>query len=167
MSSRGFWAVAFVSIAGVAGIVGFSACNDTDVHLYSAQKYDPSGKCVQAPVVIDIINGGSTGNDCAPECLVATTDSCGDKATFVSTQCGPYPEGVVTEGQGDEGDASNLCGPAFNAFADGALCPTPDAGDAEAGDAMMGCAADAGDAGPGDAEAGCAADAGDAMMSCD
>jgi hypothetical protein len=134
VSTRAFWA------GTLGGIVAFAACDEAEVHIYSGQKFDPKGHCVDAPVSIDVINGGSTTYGCAPECLVAT-DPCGNPYIFVSTQCGPYPQGVVTQSEGTTGDASDQCGPAFAAIADGGLCETgsADAGDAMAGDAMMGC----------------------------
>ena len=132
MSTRGRWAVALL------GVVAFTACDESDVHIYSAQQFesDPKRRCLEAAVAIDVVNGGSTSYGCAPECLVAT-GPCGKPYVFVSTQCGPYPEGLVTQGQGEAGDASDLCEPAFDAgMCDG---EADDAGDAGAGDAMMGC----------------------------
>jgi hypothetical protein len=134
--------------------VAYAACNEENVHIFSAHRFDPTRSCLEDPVSIDVINGGSTGNNCSPECLT-TTGQCGLPAIFVSTQCPPFPPGYITESQGQVTSAGDPCAAAFAAFNRGASLV--DAG----GGACLPIAADAGsdvDAGlcPALAEAGAA-----------
>jgi hypothetical protein len=137
-----------VRLAGwaIAATVAFAACNDTNVHIFSARPFDQTRMCVDAPVSIDVINGGSTSSNCSPECLTATVEG-GPPVVFVSTQCPPFPEGYTTEAE-SEGTAGDACHQAFKAFAgfeaDGGLCPPiADAGADAAPDAVADAVADA------------------------
>jgi hypothetical protein len=141
----------------LAALASLAAC-DGDSHIYSAQPYDSTRDCVDRRVAIDVISGGTSSYDCAPECLVYSAPDASPNAPqriYVSNQCGPYPQGLRAESQGDVTSASDPCGPAIAAFLDqtirdGGVCPqtSRDAGEAGAPD---GSAVEAG--APGDAGA--------------
>ncbi len=109
-------------------------CNDETVHIYSAQLFNPDGGCVESPVAIDSINGGTT-SDCSPVCLVTSVD--GQAFIYVSNECPPAPAGYTVEARGDVGGASDPCGAALTAFAafaaDGGVCPLRSKREPEAG----------------------------------
>jgi hypothetical protein len=100
-----------------------SACEDPGVHVFSAQVYDTAGQCVDpSSTALDVINGKATGDNCAPACLVQSTQ------VYVSTQCGPYPQGYTVEAADAATDAADPCTAALAAFTAGTTCGAGDDG---------------------------------------
>ena len=97
-----------------------------DVHILSGNQYFASSRCVTASEGVDVVQGPSNGDNCSPQCLVAT----GDDSTFVYVDdavCGPYPGDYTQEALDAAADAADPCFGAlgaYNAFeADGFSCP--------------------------------------------
>jgi hypothetical protein len=135
-------------------VLAVAACDDVNVHILSGQLYVPQDNCIEPSTGIDVVNGGSTGDNCAPLCLTITS---GDATSvYVTTMCPPYPQdpGYITEAEDAATSDADPCMGAFAAYeSEGGLCPAvlPEAG---------GEADAAGDGGTGSSDAG--AEAGDA-----
>lgn len=151
------WAV-FVPAA-----LAVASCDEPNVHILTAQLYDPAADCVSASDGVDVANGPATGDNCGPECLSITS---GDATSvYVTTVCPPFPLDYTAEAEDAASGAGDPCTGAFAAYEgyldSGVTCPviTGDGGE-EAGDdgGTMGDAGDAGDAGSSDAGDGGAAD---------
>ena len=129
-----------------------ASCDDVNVHILSGQLYEPQAACLDPSTGIDVVNGGSTGDNCAPQCLSVTS---GDAtSTYVTTVCPPYPGDYTVEAEDATTGAGDPCTGAFAAYdsADAECPPTlGEGGPEDAGDAAT-------DAGTGDAPS----DAGDA-----
>jgi hypothetical protein len=129
----------------MALVVGaLASCEDAQTYVYSAQKYDPMGNCVNDYTSVEIVNGSGASSKCKPICLTVGSD------LYVSTMCPPLPA-IATEAQADAGN----CIAAVAAQASGRTCDIPvDAGEEEAGnDGGAEAAADASDEG-GERDAG-------------
>jgi hypothetical protein len=115
-----------------AAAVALCACDNPGVHVYSAFGYDAQGRCVDpSSTALDVVSGPSTGNDCAPTCIV------GSGQVYVSTVCPPYPPGYGVEAA-DSGIApSDPCAAALAAYAAQTTCgaASGDDGGADASDA--------------------------------
>jgi hypothetical protein len=125
-----------------------ASCDDVNVHILSGQLYEPQAACLDPSTGIDVVNGGSTGDNCAPQCLSVTS---GDAtSTYVTTMCPPYPGDYTVEAEDATTGAGDPCTGAFAAYdsADAECPPTlgeggESDGGVEAGDAGT----DAGDDG--------------------
>mgnify|MGYP001237919890 CR=1 FL=1 len=105
-----------------------AACEDPGVHVFSAQLYDTTGQCVApSSTALDVIGGAATGDNCAPACLVESSQ------VYVSTVCPPYPGGYSVEAADAATDASDPCTAALAAFAAGTACGAGDDGGSESG----------------------------------
>jgi hypothetical protein len=148
------WAV-FVPAA-----LAVASCDEPNVHILTAQLYDPAADCVSASDGVDVANGPATGDNCGPECTSGDATS-----VYVTTVCPPFPLDYTAEAEDAASGAGDPCTGAFAAYEgyldSGVTCPviTGDGGE-EAGDdgGTMGDAGDAGDAGSSDAGDGGAAD---------
>lgn len=133
-----------------------ASCDDVDVHILSGNQYNESLGCVTPSEGVDVLQGPSNGDNCSPQCLVASGDD--QTYVYVTTVCPPYAADYTNEALDAADDPSDPCYGAlgaFNAFeADGFSCPaTPEeAGTDAPSDAPADGASDAPpDAGP-DAE---------------
>lgn len=82
---------------GLVAVLAISAplfaCSDPPQHVYAAMPYVSELKCLGPYESIDLINADHGGGaKCATVCLASGSDA------FVSTECGPYPEGYDTSG---------------------------------------------------------------------
>ena len=130
-------------LLALAVAVAIAGCDDVQQHVYSGFLFDPVNDCVSGTsTAIDVVPGASTGNNCAPVCLTASSG-----AVYVSPVCGPYPSGDTVEPADAATGAGDPCKAALAAYdaADGGgVCGNGGALDAgDAGDAS----GDAGDAG--------------------
>ena len=142
------------------------ACDDINVHILSGQLYEPQNACLEPSTGIDVVNGGSTGDNCNPVCLSVTSG--GTTSTYITTMCPPYPGDYGdAEAQDATNGATDPCTGAFAAYdSEGGLCPpnldeggAPEGG-AEAGDgAAPGDGASVGDDGSSSAGDGASTDA--------
>jgi hypothetical protein len=74
-------AIAFV-LAAALGIV--VACEEADVYVYTAQRYNADAACLEPYKPIEVVNGPG-GDLCAPSCLRVNGE------IFVSRVCPPVP----------------------------------------------------------------------------
>jgi hypothetical protein len=143
----GAWAPRVFAALAVAGAVA-AGCDDVQQHVYSGFLFDPVNDCVSGTSTpIDVVPGPSTGNDCAPVCLTASSG-----AVYVSPVCSPYPSGTTVEATDAATGAGDPCTAALAAYDEadgGGICGNVgpvDGGDAgDAGNAVD--AADGGEAG--------------------
>ncbi|HEY3816533.1 MAG TPA: hypothetical protein VGL81_05145 [Polyangiaceae bacterium] len=141
----------------VPAVLAVASCDEADVHILTAQLYDPSAACVGASDGVDVVNGPATGDSCSPTCLtIAEGDA---NAVYVTTVCPPFPGDYSVEGEDAGAEAGDPCPGAFAAYAafedSGVTCPVTEGdggveGGEEGGDdggAMVGEAGpDGGDA---------------------
>jgi hypothetical protein len=66
-------ALAGVAAVAIAAAATGTACDDPGGHVYSGQLFDPQAQCVEGSSALDVINGAATGDNCAPACLVASS----------------------------------------------------------------------------------------------
>ena len=137
------WSVVLPAVLVVA------SCDEPNVHILTAQLYEPAGACVGPSNGVDVVNGASTGDACDPSCLTITSGS--TTSVYVTTQCPPFPGDYSVEGEDASTEAGDPCPGAFAALAayddSGVTCP-PEEGDGgeeggEAGDDGGGTGADA------------------------
>ncbi len=118
----------------VPAVVAMAACDEPDVHILTGQLYDATKACVGESSGVDVVQGGSTGDNCNPACL--TINSGDANAVYVTTVCPPFPGDYAVENPDEAGSPSDPCTGAFAAYGvyedSGATCPPPadDAGDA-------------------------------------
>lgn len=73
-----------------AGALAYAACDEPGVHLFFAQRYDAARDCVEASVVIDVVNGNDPGLCEAVRCFVSPAGE-----VYVTTvMCDAPPEYV-------------------------------------------------------------------------
>jgi hypothetical protein len=130
----------------LAGAIALTSCDEPSVHIYSGQLYEQAAGCLDPSTGIDVISGQSTGDNCPPACLVATSN--GQTFVYVSTVCPPYPPGFATEQADAAADPNDPCVGAFAALQSGAVCSAQADGGADAtaeagGDGGAEAAADA------------------------
>ncbi|HEX3343929.1 MAG TPA: hypothetical protein VHS09_05115, partial [Polyangiaceae bacterium] len=126
-----------------------ASCDEPDVHILTAQLYDPAGACVGASNGVDVVQGPSTGDNCSPSCLsIASGDG---SSVYVTTVCPPFPQDYGVETEDTTDGAADPCIGAFGAYAayedSGVTCPPPED---EAGSDGAQEAGDDGGASPGD-----------------
>jgi hypothetical protein len=98
-----------------------TSCDDVGVHILSGELYDPALACLGPTAGVDVVQGGATGDNCAPTCLVATS---GDSSfVYVTTTCPPYPGDYTSESSSQATDPSDPCTGAFAAYVAEAGCP--------------------------------------------
>jgi len=88
-----------------------AACDGATSHVYGGDKLDTKG-CLDPYSAIDVIDGPSTGQSCAPVCIV---DPSGP-FTYASTDCAPYPVGF------DQSGTAASCATALAALARKDFC---------------------------------------------
>jgi hypothetical protein len=104
-------------LVALLGSAAIAACEDPGVHVFSGQLFDTQGQCVDpSSTALDVISGAATGNNCAPACLVASSQ------VYVSTVCPPYPPGFSVEGADAAMDPADPCTGALAAFAAATTC---------------------------------------------
>jgi hypothetical protein len=133
--------------AAFLAVLAVVACDDVNVHILSGQLYLPEDQCIEPSTGIDVVNGGSTGDNCTPTCIsIESGDATG---VYVTTMCPPFPGDYTIEGQDAATSDADPCTGAFAAYeSEGGECPAvlPEAGEGEGGDAES-------DAGPPPADA--------------
>ncbi|MGH7294180.1 MAG: hypothetical protein ACRELB_04575 [Polyangiaceae bacterium] len=144
-------------VAALAVFVAIASCDDVSVHILSGQLYDPQNACLESSTGIDVVQGGSTGDNCSPQCIsVAVGDA---TSTYVTTTCPPFPGDYTVEGEDATTGSNDPCTSALAAYESGdAACPAteteggPDDGSTDSGDdGAADDAASISDAGPGEA----------------
>ena len=144
---RGAW------LALSAGLV-VASCDDVNVHILTGNQYDQALGCVTASEGVDVVEGPSNGDNCSPQCLVASGDD--SSSVYVTTVCPPYPGDYTTEAlDAADGDGDPCFGAlaAYAAYEDaGATCPATvaDAGPDAPADVASDTAGDTGDDDAGD-----------------
>ena len=118
------------ALAGAAAAIARASCDDVNVHILSASPYEQAQGCLEAEGAIDVVQGPSTGDNCAPTCLVSSGDD--QTNVYVTTVCPPYPGDYASEAlDAAAGDPCFGVAAAYAAFvADGATCVPIEAGDA-------------------------------------
>jgi hypothetical protein len=135
------WGVVLPAVLVVA------SCDEPNVHILTAQLYDPAGACVGQSDGVDVVQGPSTGDSCNPSCLTITSGS--TTSVYVTSVCPPFPQDYTVEGEDAAAEAGDPCPGAFAALAayddSGVTCapPADDAGD-EGGGTGGDAVADAG-----------------------
>ena len=85
-------------LAAFAAVLALASCDDVNVHILSGQLYQPQADCLEPSSGIDVVNGGSTGDNCDPQCLsIGEGDA---TAIYVTTMCPPYPRRLRGGGRG-------------------------------------------------------------------
>jgi hypothetical protein len=112
-----------------------ASCDDVDVHILSGNQYNAALGCVTPSEGVDVLQGPSNGDNCSPECLVASGDD--QTYVYVTTVCPPYAADYTSEALDAADDPSDPCYGAlgaFSAFEDsGYVCPaSPGDGGADA-----------------------------------
>ncbi len=126
-SSSLFRFFATTAVVGTAAAVfgaallggGVTSCLTTQSYVYSAQKYDPAGDCLESYAAVEVVNGTGTSSACPAACLTVGAD------LFVSTMCPPLPV-IATAVPADAGD----CIAALAAAKRGGTCEEPAEADA-------------------------------------
>jgi|GEM_PF-3532051 len=78
-----------LACASAAAAYLASACITTEAYVYTAQRYDSAGACLEDYRAIEQVAGKGASSQCAPTCLEV------DGELFVSTMCPPLP-GIAT-----------------------------------------------------------------------
>ncbi len=109
-------------LVALSVVLVVASCDDVNVHILSGQLYEPQSACLEPSTGIDVFNGGSTGDNCSPQCLSVTS---GDAtSTYVTTMCPPFPGDYTVEAEDATAGASDPCTGAFAAYESGdASCP--------------------------------------------
>jgi hypothetical protein len=113
------WLLAGVGALGVIAVV-VAACDDANVHILMGQPFDTQNHCLGPKSSVDVLSGPGTGDNCAPECVVASADDA--SYVYVTTTCPPYAPDYVTEAPDQTHGASDPCVAAFAAYDAGTLC---------------------------------------------
>ncbi|MFO0759979.1 MAG: hypothetical protein U0359_26070 [Byssovorax sp.] len=106
---------------GLACLLGLGACEDRQVHVFSAFRYDADHDCLEAAAVVDVIDGPDPGTCPAVHCW---ENPLGD--AFVTDQACDAP----LDFHDHSGDADGPCAKALAAFARDGMGKCP----AQAGD---------------------------------
>lgn len=117
---------AFGALAGagvVAAVGAIAACDDVPVHILSARAYNAPYACLEPTAGVDVVQGGATGDNCAPTCLTASASPT-LTYVYITTTCPPYPGDYTAESQAQATDPSDPCTGAFAAYTAGATCPS-------------------------------------------
>ncbi|HEY6463426.1 MAG TPA: hypothetical protein VIY73_24835 [Polyangiaceae bacterium] len=148
--------------AAFAAVLAVAACDDVNVHILSGQLYVPQDQCIEESTGIDVVNGPSTGDNCAPTCL--SIESGDATSVYITTMCPPIPGDYTIEAQDAATDDADPCTGAFAAYeSEAGECPAvfPEGGEGDGGDAESDAgpppadaATEASDATPSDAGAG-------------
>jgi len=128
--SRFFRLFAATAVLGATAAVGgatllggsVASCLSTQSYVYVAQKYDPTGDCLESYAAVEVVNGSGASSTCPAACLTVGAD------LLVSNMCPPLPT-IATEVPSDAGD----CIAALAAAKRGGTCDSP--ADADAPDA--------------------------------
>jgi hypothetical protein len=137
---------AFVLLAAVALAI---ACENVEQYVYSGQRYDEAGACLEETKHIEVVNGVGASARCQPTCFMV------EKDLYVSTLCGALPAiAVIVPREAPE------CAAAIDALKNDAQCadgeeeadadsdaPIEEEGGTDAGDAGVDVEVDA-DGGP-------------------
>ncbi len=117
-------AVGAAASVGAASLLGGSvaSCLSARSYVYFAQKYDPTGDCLEAARPVEVVNGSGASGTCKATCITVDGD------VLVSTMCPPLPA-IATELPADAGD----CVAALKAVKRGGTCDEPaDGGEEDA-----------------------------------
>jgi hypothetical protein len=103
-------------------VAGFAACDDSPTsHDYLAMLYEPARDCLDPSAALATIATGDGSLLCAPTCLAMPSPPApGASRIYVSTMCGPYPDGL------DTSQTDPACPIALAAFARGPDVCAPD-----------------------------------------
>lgn len=108
------------AVSGTALLGGsVTSCLTTQSYVYSAQRYDPTGDCLESYTAVELVNGTGASSACPAACLTVGAD------LFVSTVCPPLPT-IATAVPPDAGD----CIAALAAAKRGGTCDAPAEADA-------------------------------------
>ena len=123
------WCAATAAVGAAASVGGASllggsvaSCLTARSYVYFAQRYDPTGDCLEAARPVEVVNGSGASGTCKATCITVDGD------VLISTMCPPLPT-IATELPSDSGD----CVAALKAVKRGGTCDEPgDGGDADA-----------------------------------
>jgi hypothetical protein len=95
-------------------VLGLAACEDREVHVFFAQRYDPVRDCLENEQAMDVIDGPDPGRCDQLRCW----RSPGGGAVISTTACDAPPdyEDGTADGEG------SLCAAALDALERGARC---------------------------------------------
>jgi hypothetical protein len=98
-------------------LVAAASCSDDSVHVFGANRYDPTRDCLEPGAAIDVIDGPDPGACDALRCWISPADE-----VYVTTTACDAPPGYV-EHSTDR--AKTLCGKAILAYLrdDHGACP--------------------------------------------
>lgn len=95
-------------------ILALAACEDRELHVFGAQRFDPARGCLEAATTVDVIDGPDPGPCDAPRCW----RSPGGEIFVTTTACDAPPD--YADRTGDP--PGSLCAAALEALAAGAAC---------------------------------------------
>jgi len=110
------WGVVLPAVLVVA------SCDEPNVHILTAQLYDPAGACVGQSDGVDVVQGPSTGDACNPSCLTITSGS--TTSVYVTTVCPPFPQDYTVEGEDAAAEAGVSAAVGVRWFREGGGMPT-------------------------------------------
>lgn len=71
-----------------AALVSVAACDDRNVYIYSAARFDPDNACLEDYAALDTLPGEGASARCSARCMTF------EGALYVSTVCPPLPAGA-------------------------------------------------------------------------
>lgn len=96
---------------GLSALVTVAACDDRNVYVYSAARFDPDNACLADYGPLETLPGEGASARCSARCMTF------EGALYVSTVCPPLPTGAeVVPANASE------CVAALRAFTSGASC---------------------------------------------
>ena len=75
--------------------IATAACVSADSYVYTAQRFDPAGACLEPYRAVEVVEGPGVAATCEASCLTVGGD------VFVTTMCPPLPT-VATELASDD-----------------------------------------------------------------
>ena len=105
------------------------ACDDANIHVFSAQLYEQASDCLDDYAAIEVVPGDNGSATCSPVCLV------GAGAYYVSTMCPPYPDSLSPPDPDAAPDPVCVAALAANAAQRSCSAPSGDDGGDDGGEA--------------------------------
>jgi hypothetical protein len=122
-----------LSISAAGAVASVAACEDIPFYVYSAQKWNVDGACLEAYVPVDVVQGSGADSSCPAACLMIGKD------LYVSTVCPPLPANATAVAATDP-----ACKAALEAARRGDACDAADAAGEGGGEGGGGDDAEAG-----------------------
>jgi len=77
--------LANTSLALALALVTIAACEGAESYVYTAQRYDPAGACLEPYAPVEVVEGPGVAATCPETCLTVGTE------VYVTTMCPPLP----------------------------------------------------------------------------